>query len=468
MDLERRLSDDNQQRLLDEIKNEVESSLRNSLGFEHDREREEFYKFARKYLTLKIASNKRYEEVLSDLKKIYRQTYYKFVLTGSIIPVDEEDAEMIKAMHNPLYMEWNAIRAILQANEVTSLDEIAECLAIESPYQVVCKLGEGKAGRTYKVYSHALKRYRALKIIDNPNPKEAQLMARLSGGSLDNIVQIHEAGEHIAKVDTQPKYAIVMEYVDGNTLEKLIHLSLQYDDLGRGMFVLHRKDRRAVKYIDQYHQGYNFTEIGDEDFFVATKYPVISFSDAIEYSAQILNGIIRLREHGITHRDLNLRNIMVTPKKEVKILDFGIATDEEHPPAQDNRRFGAPASMEASDLISLGLIVYKLYTYKHLVPVERKSMGTSTYAETIAKVKETIYNQQGKLRRGYVRKIPKYIKRIVVACLECRPIEEIKQAFLETEPSVEYYFMQRHDLIARILEREREMLEIRKGMRRRE
>ncbi len=268
------------------------------------------------------------------------------------------------------------LKKIMSFYEAKDLDELMDCYGVDfSGGLVIGKLGSGDGGSVYKVYNEDLKRYSALKLI-NPtkiNLTEVELMARLVGQDLKNIVQIYDAGRHIIRnmmpdcyirsinleevFKANGTHSILMEYVDGQTLEEILN------------------ERKLTSY------------------------------EVLDYSAQILNGIQSLRKHGITHRDLNLRNIKVNSQGEVKILDFSIATDEPHPEAKNNRKFGAPKNMEADDLISFGLLVYKLATGEHLLAsVDKETMGSNTYANEIDRIKPFLY-QEGKISKKYRKKI---------------------------------------------------------------
>jgi serine/threonine protein kinase len=51
----------------------------------------------------------------------------------------------------------------------------------------------------------------------------------------------------------------------------------------------------------------------------------IAWPRAVEMATQIAHGLAAAHAAGIIHRDLTVRNIMVTPEGGIKILDFGIA-----------------------------------------------------------------------------------------------------------------------------------------------
>lgn len=350
-----------------------------------------------------------------DFKKSRKYQIMQSVLESDFFPspkVQTEDdivAELRKLIVLPT--EYNPqLTQILSSNQARDLDELIECSQIESSYQVVCRLGKGSSGTTYKVFSPELKKYRALKIInDKFSPKEAELMAKLENKDLENIVQIYEAGEHIVTINGEKKYAILMEYVDGKTIEELCQ---------------------------------------DEP---------IEPNQALNYSASIFNGIRSLRSQGITHRDLNLRNIKVNSNGIVKILDFGIATDEPNPKRKDAARFGVPSSMDASDIYSLGLIIYQLTAGKHLIVEKIGDIGSHTHRKLVTKEKEKLYGG-GKLRQQYRQRIeqniPLEIQPIIYACLESKDFNFVQQTFEQVKNKLKYYFMDKEDLIKKITDLE--------------
>lgn len=247
----------------------------------------------------------------------------------------------------------------LDLDEQLSIEDMFECSTLRCPKTIfIKKVGQGKGGATYKIFSENLQQYRAMKIINHKrvNP-EAMLMARLSGKDLENVVQIYDAGNHLVTVGREKAYTILMEYVDGQTLEEIL------------------QERRLTP------------------------------EAVVDYSAQILNGIKSLRKYGITHRDLNPRNIKVNSQLEVKILDFGIATDEFRPKARANRKFGASLGEEADDLFSFGLLVYKMVTGENIfAPKEKEMLQPTAYANEIARLKQVVY-RKGKLAEEYKSKI---------------------------------------------------------------
>lgn len=101
-----------------------------------------------------------------------------------------------------------------------------------------------------------------------------------------------------------------------------------------------------------------------------------SYPEKIGLLKQMLQALAYLHQRGIIHRDLKPQNALVDTDGRVLLLDFGLA--EENPQRADDGSISgtlsylAPeilrgaAPTEASDLYSLGLIAYEIFTGKHL------------------------------------------------------------------------------------------------------
>ncbi|MGH9555939.1 MAG: serine/threonine protein kinase, partial [Terriglobales bacterium] len=143
-------------------------------------------------------------------------------------------------------------------------------------YRIDSKLGAGGMGVVYKAFDTELDRPVAIKTLlsadsDDPSSlarflREAKAASRLQHPS---IVTIHHFG-----VEGETRY-IVMEFVEGKTLKKLI--------------------------------GGN-------------PLPVQQFCDI---AIQVVDALALAHEKGVIHRDLKAENVMVTPRGQAKILDFG-------------------------------------------------------------------------------------------------------------------------------------------------
>jgi eukaryotic-like serine/threonine-protein kinase len=147
-------------------------------------------------------------------------------------------------------------------------------------YEVVALLGTGGMGRVYKVRSVISHREEAMKILLPDFASEPELAARfmaeirtLAGLDHPNITQLRTAFQ------VQNQFVMVMEYVEGTTLDKLpARLTLE---------------------------------------------------QATDYSLQVLAALSYAHGKGVTHRDIKPANIMITTHGVVKLMDFGIAKSTE-------------------------------------------------------------------------------------------------------------------------------------------
>ncbi len=146
-------------------------------------------------------------------------------------------------------------------------------------YKIVSVLGRGGMGIVYKAYDTKLERYVAIKMLSSQLfskerfverfKREARNQAKLSH---PNIVTVY------GFIEYQGILGIVMEYIEGESLEKLI-----------------------------YRQGR------------------VHLYDAVYVMKQILAGIGYAHAKGFIHRDIKPSNIIFNAEGVAKIMDFGIS-----------------------------------------------------------------------------------------------------------------------------------------------
>ena len=100
----------------------------------------------------------------------------------------------------------------------------------------------------------------------------------------------------------------------------------------------------------------------------------------IEWMLQILDALAALHEQGIVHRDLKPDNILIENNK-VKLVDFGVAQNQESTETSRGKLHGTPAWMSPeqiqhkpldgrSDLFAAGIILYQMLTGRHPFPAQ--------------------------------------------------------------------------------------------------
>jgi serine/threonine protein kinase len=194
-------------------------------------------------------------------------------------------------------------------------------------YRVVEQIGRGGMGTVYKAIDETLDRRVALKLLNadlidqdavERFRREAMMLAKLNHGRIGAIHELTRDGHDLL---------MVMEYLEGETFEKLIE---------RGPMAV----PRAISLISQ-------------------------VLDALEYA----HGV------GVIHRDLKPANLMLSPSGEVKVMDFGIARVQgsEHL-TTNGYMVGTPAYMAPEqvrgeevdprmDLYSAAVVLYRMLTH---------------------------------------------------------------------------------------------------------
>lgn len=198
-------------------------------------------------------------------------------------------------------------------------------------YKIIQVLGEGGMGIVYKAFDLKLERYIALKILsshatNNPQfverfKREAKHQAKLTHS---NIIPVYGLTEE------QGVLGIVMEYVDGEPLEKMI-------------------ERRGR----------------------------IPLSEALSIIKQVLAGAAYAHKKGFIHRDIKPSNIIINKESVAKIMDFGISKSltETKNITKTGTKLGtvlymSPEQIKAhdptiqSDIYSIGITFYEMLAGK--------------------------------------------------------------------------------------------------------
>jgi len=220
-------------------------------------------------------------------------------------------------------------------------------------YEVLEQIGSGGMGEVYLAQDTRLARRVALKFLPASLTADPQLRARFLrearlASALDhpNVCTIHEVGESIGHL------FIAMQYVEGINLKQLI-------------------DSRPMK------------------------------PDALlSISLQAADALSSAHDLGIIHRDIKSGNIIVTPKGQAKVLDFGLAkltgcagatevSASESELTRTGAVMGTPNYMSPeqargervdyrSDIFSLGAVIYEMATGE--APFKKQSQAETMNA----------------------------------------------------------------------------------------
>lgn len=204
-------------------------------------------------------------------------------------------------------------------------------------YRILEKIGEGGMGEVFKGLDEMLEREVAIKIlrpelasrqdIVDRFRTEAVALARLNH---PNIVLLYSFFHH------QEQYFMVLEYVRGDTLDKLI-----------------------------------------------TRYGAMPWRQAVTLVCQALDGLEQAHRLAVVHRDIKPANMILTQAGTLKMMDFGIARIlEKARQTRTGQLFGtleymSPEQIQGretdarSDLYSVGAVLYEMLTGH--IPFERGS-----------------------------------------------------------------------------------------------
>lgn len=212
-----------------------------------------------------------------------------------------------------------------------------------SHYKIVEKLGEGGMGIVYKAHDTKLDRDVALKFLPphlatDPLEKERFLREARAASALNhpNITTVFEIDEYYDQI------FLAMELVEGKSLKELV------------------------------------------------KSETLPIKKVLDIAVQVCEGLTAAAEKGVVHRDIKSDNILLTPKNQIKIMDFGLAKFKGAGQlTQTGSTVGTAAYMSPeqasgeevdhrSDIFSFGVVLYELLTGK--LPFRGEHAGGLAYS----------------------------------------------------------------------------------------
>jgi serine/threonine protein kinase len=252
-----------------------------------------------------------------------------------------------------------------------------------SHYRILSKLGEGGMAQVYLAQDMKLGRRVAIKFLPPETSKDPQARKRLvreaqAAATLEhqNICAVYEVGE------SDGHTFIVMQYVEGKTLHEFLNEQSPLD-----------------------------------------------LPTVLSLAKEVADALAEAHSHGIVHRDLKPQNIMITRRKQAKVMDFGLAkvlegADVVESEAETKSLLTAPGMVigtmpymspeqvrgervdERSDTFSFGVVLYEMLTGHQ--PFAAPS-GVATISAILTKEPDPIHH--------YNPSCPEKLERIVRKCL---------------------------------------------------
>jgi len=241
-------------------------------------------------------------------------------------------------------------------------------------YRIVGLLGRGGMGEVYRADDLKLKQPVALKFLPEKLSADGESLARFFREvsvarqiSHRHVCRVYDTGE------ADGFHFISMEYVRGEELALLLKR------IGR-----------------------------------------LPHDKAVEIARQLCAGLAAIHEQGVLHRDLKPANVMIDERGDVRITDFGIAALAEE--TRNRELVGTPAYMSPeqleareltprSDIYSLGLVLYELFTGK-------KAFEAASLPELLAlRRSDTTPTSPSR----FVTDLDPLVERIILRCLERDP-----------------------------------------------
>jgi serine/threonine protein kinase/tetratricopeptide (TPR) repeat protein len=208
-----------------------------------------------------------------------------------------------------------------------------------SHYRIIEKIGSGGMGVVYKAEDVTLKRLAALKFLPPDMTRDAAAKQRFILEARAASALNHAHVTTIYGMEESPEGAfIAMEYIEGRTLKELISGSVGAN---------------------------NYSPLP------ITHHP-LPITQVIDIAIQVAEGLATAHEKGIVHRDIKADNIMITPRNQAKIMDFGLAKLRGAGKLTQTRStLGTLSYMspeqakgeevdQRSDIFSLGVVLYEM------------------------------------------------------------------------------------------------------------
>lgn len=171
---------------------------------------------------------------------------------------------------------------------------------------------------------------------------------------------------------------------------------------------------KAFFIVLEYIQGETFKEAFEE----ICRY---DYAQKLELMEQVVEGIEYLHKKNIVHRDLKPSNLMFDKDGTVKIIDFGISRLQDTfysdytLAAFATKNYSSPEQMAGktityqSDIYSLGLIFYEIFTCTHITT--RESMDVSGLSQGMQNILVKMTREDPNLRYATISELKRDVEK---------------------------------------------------------
>jgi serine/threonine-protein kinase len=247
-------------------------------------------------------------------------------------------------------------------------------------YRIVALLGKGGMGIVYRADDLKLGQSVALKFPPESLARNPERLARFHHEvriarqvSHPNVCRVYDLGEHEGRI------YLSMEFIDGQDLAGLL---------------------RQVGHLPE--------------------------DRGIEIARHLCLGLAAAHDRGVLHRDLKPHNVMIDGRGQVRLTDFGLAAmaGEVADVRSGTPGYMAPEQLAGttvsaqSDLFSLGLILYELFTGKRAFPAKGPDELRRLHDEAAPSKPSS-----------HVGGLNPAVERVILRCLEKEPARRPKSAY---------------------------------------
>lgn len=289
--------------------------------------------------------------------------------------------------------------------------ELNDCSVYMDKYTMIKPLGQGGEGSVFLARDEHLQRYVAIKRVCKPNRHSEDIRkkdrVRDGGQGLCEADHLRQLRHPMLPVlydlfeDGQGVYYLVMEYIQGMTLEEYIV---------RNGFV---KEKQACRWGEQ-------------------------MSDILEY--------LHTRKPPVIYRDLKPQNVIVCPDRNLRLVDFGAAYRKNFGAADESRMaftpgYSAPEQFygngksvradERSDIYALGMMLYYMVTGADVSKPPYTSLSVWEYQPFLGDAIEKIIRRCIKEEPAERYQLVEEVRKDLIQCERCHQRHPWRQSFIK-------------------------------------